>query len=100
MNESTQTFVWRGPILVEPFWYTTSSTLEWIPSIRGPRKKPEPKRENERDGQVVLRLLLVVGVLCFLMQQEGLRLVSIDWALLGKLWRKKEPGAMPMRARI
>lgn len=46
--------------MIDPFWYATSSTLEWSPSIKGPKKKPDPKSANEMEGQVVPRLLLLV----------------------------------------
>lgn len=82
----TQMFVWRGPILIEPLSYTTRFTLEWSPSIRGPRKKPEPKSESEMVGQLVSRFLLS----CFLRLQCGWSTKFLGFAWRGGLWRKKE----------
>lgn len=80
----TQMFVWRGPMSIDPFWYTTRFTLEWSPSMRGPKKNPEPKSEREMDGKVLLRLL----VLRFLKLLWGLDTRCFVLELRGQLWRK------------
>jgi len=63
--EVTQMLVWRGPMLRAPFWYVTRLTLEWRPSMRGPKKKPEPNKESATDGQLVVSLALLLFPLCF-----------------------------------
>lgn len=52
-----------------PFWYTTRFTLECRPSIKGPTKNPEAKRETEMaahdsfDDEILLLLLqLMIGL--------------------------------------
>lgn len=67
--EVTQMLVWSGPMLRAPFWYVTRFTLEWRPSMRGPKKKPEPNNDRATDGQWVFSPALLLFPLCFLRLQ-------------------------------
>lgn len=82
---------------IDPVRYTTRFTREWSPSRRGPKRKPEPKRATEMEGQVVLRLRLVLLFLLLPWLQWGFSrgFLEFEWRWNWENWREWEkPNAL------